>query len=101
MRIGPSTEEALQKAADDKVGVLIYPHAFVSEHVETLVEIDMEYRHMAQDMGVPWFGKAETVGTNPLFIAGLAATVQAQDNEKFLPGQCAAKARQCICKKAA
>ncbi len=98
--IGPSTEEALQKAADDKVGVILYPHAFVSEHVETLVEIDMEYRHMAKDMGVPWFGKAETVGTHPEFIQALAKLVQAEKVIK-LPGKCSASSTKCICKRAA
>jgi ferrochelatase len=73
--IGPSTEEALQKAGRDGVGVLLFPHAFVSEHVETIVEIDIEYRHKAAEWGVPWFGKAETVGTHPAFIEGLASEV--------------------------
>lgn len=39
--IGPSIGEALEKAARDGKGVVVYPHAFVSEHVETLVELDM------------------------------------------------------------
>lgn len=70
--IGPSTEEALAEAARDRVGVVIYPHAFVSEHVETLVELDIEYRHRAESLGIPFYAKAATVGTNPAFIAGLA-----------------------------
>ena len=74
--IGPSTEEALQKAAADKVPVLVYPHAFVSEHVETLVEIEIEYRHLAEKIGVPGFARVPTVGTTPEFIEGLAALVQ-------------------------
>ena len=73
--IGPSTEDALNKAASDKKGVLLYPHAFVSEHVETLVEIDIEYRELAQELGIPFFKKVETVGTHPDFIAGLAELV--------------------------
>ncbi len=73
--IGPSTEEALEKAAADKVGVVVYPHAFVSEHVETLVEIDQEYRHRAKEMGIPYFAKVPTVGTHPDFIAALADEV--------------------------
>lgn len=73
--IGPSTEEALARAAKDRVGVAIYPHAFVSEHAETLVEIDMEYREKAKRLGIPWFAKAETVGTHPAFIGGLAELV--------------------------
>lgn len=76
--IGPSTSEALAKAAQDKTGVLVYPHAFVSEHVETLVEIAEEYRHLAGELGVPAFERVPTVSTHPLFIAGLARLVQNQ-----------------------
>jgi protoporphyrin/coproporphyrin ferrochelatase len=74
--IGPSIDEALQKAAADKKGVVVYPHAFVSEHVETLVELDMEYKHAAQTLGVPYYGRAQTAGAHPAFIAGLAQLVQ-------------------------
>ncbi|MBL8638939.1 MAG: ferrochelatase [Alphaproteobacteria bacterium] len=69
--IGPSTDEAIQKAALDQVPILIYPHAFVSEHVETLVEIEEEYRHLAHSIGVPDFERVPTVGTHPEFINGL------------------------------
>lgn len=74
--IGPSTEEALHKAAADQKPVLVYPHAFVSEHVETLVEIEQEYRHVADQIGVPWFGRVNTVGTDPRFIEGLADMIR-------------------------
>lgn len=74
--IGPSTEEALQKAADEHVPVVIYPHAFTQEHVETLVEIDIEYREEAEKMGVIGFEKVETVGTHKAFIEGLADLVR-------------------------
>jgi protoporphyrin/coproporphyrin ferrochelatase len=73
--IGPSTEEALEKAAEDQVPVIVYPHAFVSEHVETLVEIEMEYRHFAQERGVPGFTRVPTVSVAEEFINGLARQV--------------------------
>ncbi len=76
--IGPSTAAALEKAAVDKVPVVIYPHAFVSEHVETLVEIDIEYRHLAEKAGVPIFARVETVGTDAAFIEGLKKIVLAR-----------------------
>lgn len=71
----PSTEEALQKAADDKVPVIILPHAFTQEHVETLVEIEIEYREVADHLGVPGFYRVPTVGAHPDFIRGLADMV--------------------------
>lgn len=73
--IGPSTEEALEKAAEDKVPVVIFPHAFTQEHVETLVEIDMEYRALAKEMGVKGFYRVPTVGTSAAFIDGMASLV--------------------------
>ena len=69
--IGPSTEEALQKAADDHKAVVIYPHAFTQEHVETLVELDIEYKEEAEEMGLHGYYRAETVGTHPSYIEGL------------------------------
>jgi ferrochelatase len=74
--IGPSTEEALEKAHQDNKGVIIYPHAFVSEHVETLVEIEEEYREMAEHMGLHAFQRVETVMAGPLFIAALGDIVK-------------------------
>lgn len=73
--IGPSTEEALQKAANDEVGVVILPHAFTQEHVETLVEIEIEYRELAEDMGLHDFYRVPTVGTSEAFIQGLSNLV--------------------------
>ncbi len=86
--IGPSTEEALHKAAKDQVPVLIYPHAFVSEHVETLVEIEIEYRHLAEEIGVPGFARVPTVSTDAGFIDGLARMIlQYKDQTGLVPPQ--------------
>lgn len=74
--IGPSTEEALRQAAADKKAVIIYPHAFTQEHVETLVEIEIEYRHLAKELGVPGFYRVSVARTHPAFIKGLALMVK-------------------------
>ena len=71
----PSTEDELHRAAKDGVPVVILPHAFTQEHVETLVEIEIEYREAAEHLGVPGFYRVETVGANPDFIRGLADMV--------------------------
>lgn len=71
----PSVEDELKRAAKDGVPVLIYPHAFVSEHVETLVEIEEEYRHMATELGVPGFARVPTVSEHPAYIGFLADLV--------------------------
>ena len=50
---------------------------FVSEHSETLVELDIDYRHLAEQAGVPGYVRVPTVGTHPEFIHGLANLVRA------------------------
>lgn len=74
--IGPSTDAEITRAGADRVSVVLYPLSFVSEHSETLVELDMEYRHLADKVGVPAYIRVATVGTHPLFIAGLARLVR-------------------------
>jgi len=97
--IGPSTEEALQRAADDEKAVLIYPHAFVSEHVETLVEIEQEYKKLSKEMGVPDFVRVETVGTHPIFIQGLADIVKYTMYQRPQPALYCGHSRVSICPK--
>ena len=75
--IGPSTESEIRRAASDGRNVVLYPLSFVSEHSETLVELDIEYRHLAEQAGVTRYIRVPTVGTHPLFIRGLANLVQA------------------------
>lgn len=74
--IGPSTDSEIRRAGADKVAVVVYPLAFVSEHSETLVELDIDYRHLAKEVGIPTYIRVPTVGTHPLFIAGLARLVR-------------------------
>ncbi len=75
--IGPSTEDEIRRAGAEKRPVLVAPVAFVSEHSETLVELDIEYRKLAEAAGVPAYLRAPTAGTHPAFIGGLADMVQA------------------------
>ncbi len=74
--LGPSTPEAIAEASQEGMGVLIDPIAFVSEHVETLVELDRDYAELAERMGCPVYIRAATVGVETDFIRGLARTVQ-------------------------
>jgi ferrochelatase len=75
--IGPSTDSEIRRAGRDKTGVVLYPLSFVSEHSETLVELDIDYRHLAREVGVPSYIRVPTVGTHPQFIHGLANLVRA------------------------
>ena len=74
--IGPSTDEEIRRAGRDGVPVLVAPIAFVSEHSETLVELDVEYRHVAEQAGVPAYMRAPTVDARAAFIEGLAGLVK-------------------------
>ena len=72
--IGPSTPDAIQEAASDGRGVLITPIAFVSEHVETLVELDHEYAELGREVGLPFYLRAPAIGVDLAYIEGLADT---------------------------
>jgi protoporphyrin/coproporphyrin ferrochelatase len=73
--IGPSTDEEIRRAGEDRVPLVVAPIAFVSEHSETLVELDDDYRRLAEDCGVPSYIRVPTVGTAPRFIEALASLV--------------------------
>jgi ferrochelatase len=74
--IGPSTEQEIRAAARDKTGVIVSPIAFVSEHVETLVELDIEYAQLAKKLAVPFYLRAPALGGAPRFIDALADLVE-------------------------
>ena len=75
--IGPATDDELRRAGADKVPVVLTPIAFVSEHSETLVELDIACRDLAAASGVPHYVRTPTVGVRATFISGLAALVRA------------------------
>ncbi|MBM3597379.1 MAG: ferrochelatase [Alphaproteobacteria bacterium] len=75
--IGPSTEDELRRAGRDRVPVVVAPVSFVSDHAETLVEIEVEYRRLAEAAGVPCFVRVPALGTDDRFIRGLARQVDA------------------------
>ena len=75
--LAPSTPDILGKLAADGVkDVLMVPISFVSDHVETLYEIDIQYRELAESLGMG-LSRIESLNTRPGFIKGLAALVKA------------------------
>ena len=73
----PYTEEALEELGAQGVKELVVvPISFVSEHIETLEEIDIEYREIATEAGVSNFRRVPALGTDPTFIESLADLVQ-------------------------
>jgi protoporphyrin/coproporphyrin ferrochelatase len=90
----PSTEHEIERAARDRVAVLVIPIAFVSEHSETLVELDMEYRTLASRLGVPGYFRVPTQNDDPAFVAALADLIRRAGAAG--PGICsAATGRNC------
>jgi ferrochelatase len=71
----PSTETEIHRAGEEKKKIAVIPIAFVSEHSETLVELDIEYQELAHEAGVLDYIRIPTVSTHPLFIKELAAIV--------------------------
>jgi ferrochelatase len=98
--IGPSTPDAITQATSEGLGVMLVPVAFVSEHVETLVELDRDYAELAESQNAAHYLRAPTVGITAAFIEGLAqAVVQALPRKGVHAGCggriCPAKFKQC------
>ena len=74
--IEPSTIAEIERAARDGVGIVLVPVAFVSEHSETLVELDIEYRHLADRLGVAGYFRVPAQNAMPEFVAALAGLVR-------------------------
>ncbi len=72
----PYTEDAIQDLAREGVtDLLVVPISFVSEHIETLQEIDIEYRELAEEAGIHHFYRVPALNTHPGFIGDLADLV--------------------------
>ena len=74
--LGPYTLQAIQEAGAEGMSLLVAPIAFVSEHIETLNELDHDYALVADQAGCPQYLRAPALGVTQSFIDGLASTVQ-------------------------
>ncbi len=69
----PSTEDSIIQAYKDGFEtIIVVPIAFVSEHAETLVELDIEYKELADKIGIKHYIRSPALNTNPEFIKCLA-----------------------------
>ncbi len=72
----PYTEDAIEELGRQGVqDLVVVPISFVSEHIETLQEIDIEYREIAEESGIHNFRRVPALNTHPVFIKGLADLV--------------------------
>ena len=77
--IGPSTDEIIIKYSKEKKGIVIVPIAFVSEHSETLVELDIEYKKLAEKNSCGFYKRVPALGIEENFIKGLTELVLKQE----------------------
>jgi len=97
--IGPSTDEMIIKYSKEKKGIVIIPVAFVSEHSETLVELDIEYKKLAEKNDCAFYKRVPALGVEESFIKGLAELVlQKETKENFVSSvMCPNKFIKCPC----
>jgi len=97
--IGPSTDEIIIKYSREKKGIVIVPVAFVSEHSETLVELDIEYKKLAEKNGCSFYKRVPALGVEENFIKGLAELVLKEKTRgNFVSSvMCPSKYKKCPC----
>tara|TARA_B100001123_G_scaffold244788_1_gene273709 strand:- start:580 stop:1590 length:1011 start_codon:yes stop_codon:yes gene_type:complete len=98
--IGPSTDDIIIKYSKEKKGIVIVPVAFVSEHSETLVELDIEYKKLAEKNGCSFYKRVPALGIEESFINGLSELVlQKETKGNFVSSvMCPNKFIKCPCK---
>jgi ferrochelatase len=75
--IGPGTDETLRELGREGVkNVLVVPLSFVSDHIETLYEVDLLFAETARKAGITGYWRSEALNTSPGFIAALAGLLQ-------------------------
>jgi len=81
--IGPFTDNTIIE--NSKIGkhIVLVPIAFVSEHSETLVELDIEYKKLAMDNGCKQYTRIPALGTNEDFIKSMSELIIKKDEYKF------------------
>ncbi|MDB4846627.1 ferrochelatase [Candidatus Pelagibacter sp.] len=81
--IGPSTDDIIVE--NSKIGkhIVLVPIAFVSEHSETLVELDIEYKKLAKENGCNQYTRVPALGTNDDFIKGMSELIITKEEYKF------------------
>ncbi len=101
--IGPSTDDIIVESSKSGKSIILIPIAFVSEHSETLVELDIEYKKLAEDNGCKNYDRVPALGTNKNYIRGLSELIINKEmykfKEKLYPPkkQCLLKFNKCPC----
>jgi ferrochelatase len=70
--IGPSTEDIIIENSKLGKHIVLVPVAFVSEHSETLVELDIEYKELADKNGCKNYSRVPALGTNENYVKAMS-----------------------------
>jgi len=81
--IGPPTDEIIIESAKAGKHIVIVPIAFVSEHSETLVELDIEYKKLAKDNGCNQYTRISALGTNEEYMECLSNLILNKEEYKL------------------
>ncbi|WP_440931620.1 ferrochelatase [Candidatus Pelagibacter sp.] len=101
--IGPSTEDIIIENSKKGKKIALVPIAFVSEHSETLVELDIEYKELADKNGCVEYVRIPALGINNNFISSLSRLIINKEDNKltddlFPPKiQCPRNFKKCPC----
>ena len=101
--IGPSTDDVIIENSKLGKKIVLVPIAFVSEHSETLVELDIEYKELANKNGCKDYIRIPALGTNSDFINLLSTLVIKKEENKFSESlyppkiQCPNQFKKCPC----
>ena len=101
--IGPSTETIIIE--NSKIGkhIVLVPIAFVSEHSETLVELDIEYKEIADANGCKNYTRVPALGINDDFIKAMSELIIKKNEYKISDSlyppkvQCPSNFKKCPC----
>ena len=95
--IGPSTEEEIVKASKMHKNIIVVPVAFVSEHSETLVELDIEYKKIAKTCGCKGYYRVPALGVNKEFIESLKDLILIKSKDAILNDKiCSRGCKKCF-----
>ena len=101
--IGPSTEDIIVENSKLGKHIVLVPIAFVSEHSETLVELDIEYKELADKNGCKNYSRVPALGTNENYIKAMSNLIinkrdYSFNGELFPPKiQCPNQFKKCLC----
>jgi len=101
--IGPSTDSVIVENSKKGKHIVLVPIAFVSEHSETLVELDIEYKKLAEDNGCKNYTRVPALGINEDFIKAMSELITKKEeyklNEHLYPPKikCPSNLKKCPC----